>query len=80
MKKVETEKKMLRFKCEYLITSVILLEHMQHSKYPATGNKPTRNKPKRVTRGHKGRRDSSGPLPSTFATIHPIAMIFATYN
>ena len=38
---------------------------------------------KKVTRRHKGEGGgggSIGPLPSTFDTIHPIDLIFGTYN
>ena len=38
---------------------------------------PKRRKPKKVTQRHKG---LIGPLPSTFNTIHPIELIFSTYN
>ena len=42
---------------------------------------PRRHKVKKVTRGHKGGGGVSiGPLHSTFDTIHPIDLIFGTYN
>ena len=34
---------------------------------------------KMLTQRDKG-RESIGPLPSTFDTIHPIDLIFGTYN
>ena len=41
---------------------------------------PIMHKPKKVTRRHKGGGEVNRFPPSTFDTIHPIDLIFGTYN